>query len=50
MADENDAEVSALDAELLLREQRENPFIRISDAVYKILEEAILSSSLKPGS
>ena len=29
--------------------QQENPFIRISDAVYEILEEAILSSQYDPG-
>jgi len=30
--------------------QQENPFVRISDAVYDILEEAILSSRLEAGS
>ena len=30
--------------------QMENPFVRISEAVYNILEEAILTSALKPGS
>ena len=50
MAGESDIESSVLDPELLSNAQRDNPFIRISDAVYKILEEAILSSTLKPGS
>jgi len=45
-----DYEEMVLDVELLQRAQQDNPFIRISDAVYKILEEAILSSRLKPGS
>ena len=30
--------------------QSENPFVHITDAVYEILEEAILSSRLDPGS
>lgn len=48
MAVENEEKV--LNAEILQRAQQDNPFIRISDAVYKILEEAILASRLKPGS
>ncbi len=47
MAAENEEKV--LDADILLKAQQDNPFIKISDAVYKILEEAILSSRLKPG-
>lgn len=39
-----------LSPEKLAEIQTENPFIRLSDAVYRILESAILSSSLKPGS
>ena len=39
-----------LDSSKLQQAQEDNPFIKITDAVYKILEEAILSSKLKPGS
>lgn len=39
-----------LSPEKLAAIQTENPFIRLSDAVYSILETVILSSSLKPGS
>lgn len=39
-----------LDPEKIARAQKENPFVRISEAVYNILEEAILTSELKPGS
>jgi DNA-binding GntR family transcriptional regulator len=50
MSEDNEAELAALDPEKLSRAQQENPFIKISEAVYSILEEAILSSALKPGS
>lgn len=39
-----------LSPKMLAEIQVENPFIRLSDAVYSILETAILSSALKPGS
>lgn len=39
-----------LSPEKLVEIQTENPFVRLSDAVYSMLETAILSSSLKPGS
>ena len=48
MAEKNDS-AFILDPEKLSRIQRENPFVRISDAVYDILEEAILSSQYDPG-
>ena len=39
----------ALSPERLEQLQTENPFVHITDAVYEILEEAILSSRLDPG-
>ena len=48
VAEKNDS-VFILDSEKLNRIQEENPFVRISDAVYDILEEAILSSQYDPG-
>lgn len=39
-----------LSPEKLAEIQKENPFIRLSDAVYRILETAILSTALKPAS
>ena len=39
----------ALSAERLEQLQKDNPFVHITDAVYEILEEAILSSRLDPG-
>ncbi len=50
MAEKADPAMGALQPERLARLQRENPFVRISDAVYDILEEAILTSQLAPGS
>lgn len=41
--------IYVLDPEKLAEIQRGNPFVRISDAVYDILEEAILSSQYDPG-
>ena len=41
--------IYVLDPDKLSKLQRENPFVRISDAVYDILEEAILSSQYDPG-
>ena len=48
MAEKNDL-AFILDPDKLSRIQEENPFVRISDAVYDILEEAILSSQYDPG-
>ena len=48
MAEKNDP-TFILDPDKLNRIQEENPFVRISDAVYDILEEAILSSQYDPG-
>ena len=48
MAEKNDS-AYVLDPEKLASIQRDNPFVRISDAVYDILEEAILSSQYNPG-
>lgn len=45
-----EAYLQILSPEKLAEIQTENPFVRLSDAVYSILETAILSSSLKPGS
>lgn len=50
MADEEERALKILDPDKLSKAQQDNPFVRISDAVYNILEEAILSSALKPGS
>jgi len=43
-------ETKSLYAKELQRILEENPFIRVSDAVFQVLEDAILSSGLKPGS
>lgn len=45
-----EAYLHILSPEKLAEIQSENPFVRLSDAVYSVLETAILSSSLKPGS
>lgn len=39
-----------LTPERIIEAQEKNPFVRISDTVYEILEEAIISYQLKPGS
>lgn len=41
--------ISALSPEHLAHMQEKNPFIRLSDAVYSILEEAIITYKLEPG-
>ena len=48
MAEKNES-AFVLDPQRLSSIQQENPFVRISDAVYDILEEAILSSQYSPG-
>ena len=40
---------SVFDPEKLAKAQQKNPFVKISDAVYEIIEEGILTSELKPG-
>ena len=45
-----EAYLHILSPEKLAEIQSENPFVRLSDAVYSVLETAILSSSLKLGS
>ena len=50
MNERNDLSTPALNPEKLQSIQRENPFVRISDAVYNMLEEAILSSQFEAGS
>ena len=49
MTADTDNELKILDPSKLEKAQLENPFVKISEAVYNILEEAILSSALKPG-
>ena len=45
-----DDEFDIFNPSLIEEIQKDNPFVRISEAVYGILEDAILTSKLKPGS
>lgn len=45
-----DEEIELFSPDMIEEIQNENPFVRISEAVYSILEEAILTSKMKPGS
>ena len=45
-----DEDMKLFSPEMIEEIQNQNPFVRISEAVYSILEDAILSSKLRPGS
>ena len=45
-----DEDMKLFSPEMIEEIQNQNPFVRISEAVYSILEDAILTSKLRPGS
>lgn len=50
MAESADRVAIAFDPAQIRKAQDRNPFVKISDIVYDILSEAILSSTIAPGS
>ena len=44
-----DEDMKLFSPEMIEEIQNQNPCVRISEAVYSILEDAILSSKLRPG-
>lgn len=50
MAESADRVAIAFDLAQIRKAQDRNPFVKISDIVYDILSEAILSSTIAPGS
>ena len=49
MAESADRVAIAFDPAQIRKAQDRNPFVKISDIVYDILSEAILSSTIAPG-